>query len=160
MSFDQCEHKGPTKYSLKKHKMFKHQDVFKCDQCNIHLSSKHKTFLNISNFHLGSKIECELWYYYVRARSTRKAHIEAVHKCIQYTCNTCNKGPIQFWKYTYNTHITLNWNNPLFCEFVSLARSDILCYNHHIQMFSFVCYDGQFVCVFLYYLSILQSYCT
>lgn len=47
----------------------------------------------------------------------------------------------------------------LLCELVSLARKEMLFYNHRDQMFSFECYDEQCVCVLLDYPLILQSHC-
>ena len=34
----------------------------------------------MSNIPFGKNIECEHWYYKVRARNAPKAHTEAVHK--------------------------------------------------------------------------------
>ena len=36
----------------------------------------------MANIHFGKNIECEHWYYKVRAKTTLKAHTEAVHQGI------------------------------------------------------------------------------
>ena len=51
-----------------------------------------QTFIFVKN------IECEHWYYKVRARNALKAHTEAVYKGIGYKCNTCAFVQINFYK--------------------------------------------------------------
>ena len=80
---DKCDYEATTESTLKRHKVYKHEDfidLIHCGQCNYNTTVKGSLKQHVESIHEGVRYPCDQCDYKATQKGNLRTHMKKMHK--------------------------------------------------------------------------------